>query len=252
MYNKVGSFFKVSSLVLSLAFVFSACGGDIPFTSVTPAEQLAADINAISAGKASVNDTTIILLGEIVIINGLTVPEGVNLDITRDEARLILKNSILTVNGTINARSQKICLDDFANFATINGSGTIYLNGTGILLRITGNTNIANQKITIDGVVLAGVDNNIRPFVVAEKGGEIVLKNGKITGNTNVASEAKGGAGVGVWEDGLFTMEGGSITGNSQVSNSGWSDGGGVFVWKNGLFRLLPKITTTHNFGIML
>ncbi|MDR0638203.1 MAG: hypothetical protein LBG27_04755 [Spirochaetaceae bacterium] len=54
-------------------------------TSATPeTEQLAADLNAIKAGSATVEGATVRFTGEVNLTTGLTVPLGVSLDLTAD------------------------------------------------------------------------------------------------------------------------------------------------------------------------
>ncbi|MDR1468829.1 MAG: hypothetical protein LBT00_06000 [Spirochaetaceae bacterium] len=195
------------------------------------AEQLAADINAIKPGSAEVSGSTVTIVGGFVEIrNGLTVPESVTLEVTAGGSALGLRDSLLTVNGTVNAGSTHIRLEDNASWATINGSGTINLTSKGRLLSVDGNENVVARKLTVDGVTLVGLPDNDQPVVEIGNGGAFILKSGAITGNT-VNSEGAGGGGVGVWEGGLFTMQGGAISGNS-ANGSRASEGGGVTVNK--------------------
>ncbi|MDR0401367.1 MAG: hypothetical protein LBH51_10580, partial [Treponema sp.] len=106
------------------------------------------------------------------------------------------------------------------------GSGTIYLKGQGNLLRIDGGKDGAKKTLTLDGVTLAGVDNNTYSLVNVMNGGEFVLKSGAISGNT--IDGWGGGVSVG-GEAAVFTMQGGAIS-NNTASGSEWSGGGGVIV----------------------
>jgi hypothetical protein len=108
--------------------IAAADGGD----PSAEAAQLAAAINKISAGSATVNGATVTLTGNVSLESQFTVPvgvtlavpAGVTLDLTGDGG-LALRNAALTVNGTVNAGPQSIRLD--AERGTIDGSGTIQL-----------------------------------------------------------------------------------------------------------------------------
>jgi hypothetical protein len=65
---------------------------------------LAADINAIEAGKAAVNGDTVTITGWTGLNTALTVPAGVTLDLTAEGAVLELRDgAVLTVDGAVNA-----------------------------------------------------------------------------------------------------------------------------------------------------
>jgi hypothetical protein len=110
-----GFFMKKSKLFLTamaalIAVIFSVLAGcasagtGAATADATAAEKLAADINAIQAGSAAVNDSTVKLTGRVEIKTGLTVPEGVTLDLTAEGAEIKLQDgAVLTVNGTVNA-----------------------------------------------------------------------------------------------------------------------------------------------------
>jgi hypothetical protein len=148
--------------------------------------------------------------------------------VTADKAALILSNSTLTVNGTVNAGPNHIRMGGSASRATIAGSGTIRLREQGNLLSVDGN----KKKLTLDGVTLVGIPDNNEPLVRVGRGGEFILKSGAITGNTHVGNEWAEGGGVKVNEGGTFTMEGGEISGNSAKGGTDGSSGGGVSVRK--------------------
>jgi hypothetical protein len=236
--------FALGMLIIGMAFslVLAGCattGGTEDPTTEELAAQLAADINAMegqsegSVGSTEVNGATVTITGGFVDVRiDLTVPAGVTLDVTED-GYLGLHDVILTVNGTVNANSNHVRLEDTASWATINGSGTIYLKGKGNLLEASGNKNLA-RKLTLNGVTLVGVKDNDQPLVVVRNrngnSGELVMKSGAITGNTN-NGEGVAGGGVAVHEGGTFTMEGGTISGNSAEGGEN-TYGGGVYVNK--------------------
>jgi len=187
-------------------------------SNTTGADQLKADLEAAASGA------TVTITSYIEAQEDLTVPDGVTLEITGNGG-LWLNNANLTVNGTVEAPSNRIGIS--AGDMTIDGSGTINLNSKGTLLSI-GN----GIKLTLDGVTLVGITDNDSPLVVVGEGGEFVLKSGAIKGNTNASGN---GGGVRVAPNGTFTMEGGEISGNT-AAGAGAGSGGGIFT--NGTFTM--------------
>jgi hypothetical protein len=210
-----------------------AAPGDSTGGDPTAAAQFAADLNAVSAGSAVVNGAAVTLSGKLLIERPFTVPAGVTLDVTADGAALALRNAALTVNGTVISGPERVRLEDNAGEGTLNGNGTIQLKGKGQLLVVRG-----NRKLTLDGVTLTGVADNDGPLVQVDDGGALVMKSGKITGNTHIDNEGIGGGGVRVGDGGAFTMQGGAISGNAAQGGDGWSSGGGVRVEDGGAFTM--------------
>ena len=234
------AFRAVSVPALVFALVIAGCAS-VP-TGDPAAVQLAADINAIQAGSAKASGGTVTILGGFVEIkNGLTIPVDVTLDVTAAGAALGLHDSTLTVNGTVNAGSNHIRLEDNASWGAINGSGTIYLKNKGRLLGVEGNQNVAARKLTLDGVTLVGLPDNNDAVVSIGRGGEFIMKSGVITGNSRTDTGERGpfGMGGGVLVNGdagsTFIMEGGTITGNSAVRMGGGVCNAGVFTMKGGV-----------------
>jgi hypothetical protein len=244
----------IFTAVLAFGFVLTACdtGNGNNLTPEDLAAVLAADINAIKAGSATAEGATVKLLstaGSLGIPNTLTVPIGVTLDVTADGAALLLgaqKNMdiTLTVNGTVIVGSNDIRFEDCQDVATINGSGVIQLNGKGNLLKVEGNWNMDDQKLTLDGVTLLGLEDNDQALVCVGKGGKLVMKSGVITGNGDFGVLVEEG---GNWfhpnpeisttpypfGGGIFTMEGGTISGNSggvYIKSGGGALGDGTFI----------------------
>jgi hypothetical protein len=179
------------------------------------------------------------LTGGVRLTTTLTVPEGVTLDLTKETLQLA-NNAIFTVNGTVNAKAEGVNIDSaIATPATINGNGNISLKSKGRLLVIRD-----GKKLTLDGVTLVGLADNSNRLVELGEGGELVMKSGKITGNTHIEDESSNGGGASVSEGGgvsvkggIFTMNGGEIYGNTAKSGKG-GFGGGVFVGNSGSFVL--------------
>jgi hypothetical protein len=129
--------FRLGMLAMTLTFglILTGCPNDAAANGGGPsveelAKQLAAAINALEAGSATVNGATVTLSKYLSIESQFTVPAGVTLDLTGD-GELGLLDATLTVNGTVNAGSHRIRLRTAAREATINGSGTIQLKGKG-------------------------------------------------------------------------------------------------------------------------
>jgi hypothetical protein len=246
------------SIVMALAFGLMLAGCDVDGGSEPDpaATQLAADINnrpkssEEDIGRAEVNGSTVTLKGGFIDLRtNLTVPAGITLDVTADGI-LGLHDVILTGNGTVNANSNHIQLEDTAAYATINGSGTIHLKGKGRLLEVEGNKNVANRTLTLDGVTLVGVKDNDEPLVEVRSGGDersghFIMISGKITGNTHVYHDWAGGGGVRAY-GGKFTMQDGEISGNAASGERGGS-GGGVSVENGATFTMQGGTISGNN-----
>jgi hypothetical protein len=242
----------MGTLVIGMAFglVLAGCdtgGSDGAESDPAAAAQLADELNTIKAGLAKVNGATVTLTGGFTPSVDLTVPKGVTLDLTAHGAGILLRDTALTVNGTVNTafdygtnssggswNAPSIRLEDSATWATIKGSGTIYQKGKGRLLQVEGNQNVADRTLTLDGVTLVGVEDNDQSLVVVRSGGDgrsgaFIMKSGKITGNTCSRNENWAGGGGVYIEGGRFTMESGTISGNVVKANR-WSRGGGVCI----------------------
>jgi hypothetical protein len=243
-------FLGIAALCLAVfgafGLVLAGCNtGDDGSTAEELADQLAAEINALKEGIATVNGATVTLTAGLTP-SSLTVPAGVTLDVTAHGAGIMLRDATLTVNGTVNTaldfgtsssgnnwEAPSIRLEDRASWAAIDGSGTINQKGKGSLLNVSG-----NRTLTLDGVTLAGVADNNAPLVQVNGGGDFVMKSGAITGNTNIGENAHGG-GVKVNNGGVFTMEGGTVSGNTtNGGDENSSTGAGVRVENGGEFTL--------------
>jgi hypothetical protein len=214
-------------------------------TPTPEAAQLAANINAMNPGSATVGGATVKIASDkfVYLQSDLTVPVGVTLDVTANNAALGLGDVTLTVNGVVNAGSNQVRFEDNASEVVINGNGTIYLKSKGNLFSIAGNHNKANHKLTLDGVTLVGLEDNDSELVNVRNGGPgrtgtFVMKSGKITGNTHTRDTGLSGGGVKLGDGGTFIMDGGEISGNTAQNGGGGSSGGGVTVEDNGTFTM--------------
>jgi hypothetical protein len=133
----------------------------------------------------------------------------------------------------------------------LTGNGTMSLSGIGSLMLVS-----ANQTFIIDGPTLRGTSGNNLPLIITD--GKLELRSGYITGNKNDGPEGGLCGGVGVNTGGIFTMNGGEISGNSAYEGGGVLvyqgtftmnngvvsgntvdyDGGGVFIWEGGIFTM--------------
>jgi hypothetical protein len=227
----------MAALLLSFGLILAGCvsngtgsTGDVA-NETGAAAKLAADINALEAGKATASGDAVTLTGGVRLENAaLTVPSGVTLDLTKETLQLG-NGATLTVEGTVNAKAGGINIDSAAaSPATINGSGTISLQSKGRLLNIGG-----NKKLILDGVMLVGLPDN-SDTLVATEGGEFVLKSGKIMGNTIVTTGGTPGGGVTINGDlGVFTMTGGEISDNSAREAGGVAISRGTFIMEDGI-----------------
>ena len=233
MKNKNFTNVVMVALIAVIFSMFTGCsstqtgGGGAPI--VQTATDLARKLGGASKAKAESNIVT--LTGDVWVEKSLLVPAGVTLDLTRDGARLFLKDDvILTVNGTVNARGHGdpgngwvdggLFIDD--GTIVINGNGTINLKSKGNLLNIWGGN--GKRHLTLDGVTLVGLADNDNSLVQVSEGSELVLKSGVITYNTHTDA----GGGVNVYKA-TFIMEGGTISGNASINDHG----GGVSLWDN-------------------
>ncbi|MCL2066294.1 MAG: hypothetical protein FWG99_02365 [Treponema sp.] len=100
---------------------------------------------------------------------------------------------------------------------------TITLSGEGNLFTVNNGVSLTLE----DGVLLHGCENNDTSLIYIEDGGTFTMNGGEIYGNGNITGN---GGGVYV-ASGTFNMTGGEIYGNMAAGN-----GGGVYVADGGTF----------------
>jgi fibronectin type 3 domain-containing protein len=107
---------------------------------------------------------------------------------------------------------------------SLEGDGSLFTVGSGVTL------------VLEDGATLKGHSSNTTSLVMVSLGGNLVLNDGgAISGNTVSSSPVYGG---GVYVDeGTFTMNGGTISGNTIYTPASAAYGGGVYV-NNGTFTM--------------
>lgn len=105
---------------------------------------------------------------------------------------------------------------------------------------------VNESKLTLwNGSITGNKDVKNGGGVNVESGGVFTMNGGSITGNTSTAAESnngKGGGGVYVAKDCVFTMNSGSITGNTSAA-----EGGGVYVANGGTFTMNGGTITGNN-----
>jgi len=98
---------------------------------------------------------------------------------------------------------------------TINGNGkTITLSSNGSLLQVG-----ANQTVTMNNLILVGKSDNDATLVNID-GGELIMNGGAIKDNKFTVGSAPYGGAVRII-NGAFTMNGGTISGNTASNGAG-------------------------------
>ena len=121
----------------------------------------------------------------------------------------------------------------YGSSVTLKGSGTLSLSSSGNILRMSS----SGQTLIIDSpnLTLRGLSSNNTSLVYVN-GGRLELRNGTITGNTNVGTSGGSnvyGGGVYVADGAGFTMSGGSISSNTASTTGTYNSwGGGVYVYR--------------------
>ena len=139
---------------------------------------------------------------------------------------------VVNITGTLN----------WDNYIIVESGVTVSLRGNGGKIIFDG---IAGQvvvwpdaKLILRDITLEGRDNNSDGALVSVKGSFVMEEGAVITGNTNDGNPwaQQPGGGVYVDEYADFTMNGGSITGNTDESE--WPSSGGVYVSYGATFVL--------------
>jgi hypothetical protein len=180
---------------------------------------------AIKASAASNNAEYVIVLGanEVVSLSdGYRIGKNTNANATETGTN----HTHLTI--TLKGTSSNI---------------TISRNTKGPLFNIVGNDANDIPCLILENITLAGYDQNNCQLIIignvsSTKQGALIMKDGSlITGNSNSGS-SKPGAAVCV-TNGEFTMEGGSIEGNTSTASSSTKNiAGGVYVDSKGTFTM--------------
>jgi len=111
---------------------------------------------------------------------------------------------------TISANSAKLLIKGESAGRKIN------LSANGVLFDAAG----SGASLALENITLAGRSANTNAVVIVRDGAEFIMRTGSmITGNNSsaAASSESRGAAVLVTTNGIFNMEGGSITGNSST-----------------------------------
>jgi hypothetical protein len=123
----------------------------------------------------------------------------------------------------------------------LSSNGTLFTVDNGVTLRLGNNITLVGRNAAQHGA------NNTASLVMVETGGALFLNDGaKITGNT-ASSSSVWGVGVNVEQDGFFTMSGGEISGNTDVSVGGLGSGGAGVSVRGGTFNMSGGIITKNS-----
>jgi len=149
-----------------------------------------------------------------------------------------LVNVTQDINDAAGVTSSSFGTDKTYINVTINSDDkTITLSDTGSLLRVS-----ENQTVIMNNLTLVGYSGNNIPLVYIYEG-EFIMNSGVISGNKNSTnSSMNSSGGVYVTNNGIFTMNSGTISNNTSESN-----GGGVGVNYSGTFNMNGGIISGNN-----
>jgi len=144
----------------------------------------------------------------------------------------------ITVNGDVGVAGGTANTFGTASdiTVTLNGNGKLFLNSQGSLIRIG-----EDQTVILNSadLTLQGTANNTALVhieggpLATDDGGTFTMENGTIMGNSNTSGTNAGGGVLVDHPNGIFTMNGGAISGNSALGYCG----GGVAI-NNGEFYM--------------
>jgi parallel beta-helix repeat protein len=173
--------------------------------------------------------TEIVILRNITVSSGYTIPGNKNIKLT------VLAGQDITITAaagnyrlfSVSNASSSLTLGQTAGGGTLTLSGnneaaaenrqSVYISGSG-------RTFVLNDGVTITGFKNSGTTLSGGGCVYVS-GGTFTMNGGAISGNTN-SHILSGGGGVSIIS-GTFTMSGGSISGNTTTNPGG---GGGVHI----------------------
>jgi hypothetical protein len=127
------------------------------------------------------------------------------------------------------------------------GDAALILSGEGSLIALA-----EGEHLVLRDITLKGAGGNTAPLVYEGGGSSLTMKAGAaVSGNVNV-SDDDNGSGVHVASGAVFTMEGGTISGNGDGGggDNGLGKAGGVYVAAGGNFTLREG-TITGNGALM-
>jgi hypothetical protein len=213
--------------ILALVFAFAGCptGGGTDPGGYTPTAEDIADfgagvtptfINAPADLKTALEGLT---AGNYVITlnTNVTLDAAIVLDTTNIKVSLRGGGKTITLDPS-SSDNHLFDIDDpnamlIVRDVTLQGDGSVYLG-----FRVTQGTLVLEDGAELTGFMSA---------VDVAAGGEFLMKDGKIHGNTSGSDSPVKVRG------GTFTMEGGEISGNTTIGSSG-----GVIVMASGEFTL--------------
>lgn len=184
-----------------------------------------------AGGGVFVDGATFTMLGGSIMGNAANDGGGVLIRQNSGTATFTLRGGFITGNTGGNGGGVRV------------DNGTFNMQGgsiTGNMANAGGGVNMGGGTFNMTGGGISGNTANAGGGVGAESGTLNLSGTARIDGNT-----AKGNGG-GVYVEGAFTMQGGSITGNKATDN--YSLGGGVFV-DRGIFTMTDGRITGNAAG---
>jgi len=176
--------------------------GVYAFTAVMPAGYQAAEGLPLPVITVTVEPTAIMPLADLNWTNGSSV------------GAMTLNGDTVTVTGTVTLTGTLTC----AGAVTFSGTGTIRRAAgftSGPMLDLTGAGNVVIEGVTIDG---ASVPTLYSAVQMNASGAALTLNNGGIVNNNKTDSYDNGSAVMIGNVNAQFTMNGGTLSGNSAPS----------------------------------
>jgi len=139
---------------------------------------------------------------------------------------------VLTLNGQATVHGQRGGLIVLDSTLTMHDGAVITNSGSSAV-----DVNVDSTFTMNGGYIIGNITNNQGAGVVIYNGGVFNMVGGEISGN-----EAGNGGGVAVWDDSEFNMSGGIISGNEAISG-----GGGVYLHTNSTFTMSGDAVISGN-----
>jgi uncharacterized repeat protein (TIGR02543 family) len=190
-----------------------------PYTFTMPAANVT--ISAVFVDEAASWDDEDFGVGASIGYQSFTASNPANALDTYISGIATSGNYAITVEGTQHTLNPITMADGVK--ISLRGSGTITLAANGSIFTL----GYAANKLILRGPALIGKNSN-NTVLVNVGAGELVMHAGEIKGNSRTSSNSTiRGGGVGVQSGGTFTMNGGSINGNT-YDTTNYANGGGV------------------------
>jgi hypothetical protein len=163
-----------------------------------------------------------------------TMQERVAWANTQGGAHTLLLYADETMPGVTTANIDNAAITIKSGDESPAGMRTLSLGSAGNIFYVDDTSSVDATLVLGRNITLRGINPNTAPLVHVDSSGELIMEEGSaITGNTNTSSPGGGGVFV---QNGTFTMNSGSISGNT-VTGTGAALGGGVYM-NNGAFSM--------------